>query len=105
MDQPNFAKLTSLHFHAWSKVITIIWILNLQQFISCLAKTNLHVDNLIWSITGPENWDVLFKNTGSRWCYQVHSGYWFSEGEWGMYFGFGSSSALHSFQPSSPNTN
>jgi ribonucleoside-diphosphate reductase subunit M1 len=24
MDQPNFAKLTSLHFHAWSKVITII---------------------------------------------------------------------------------
>jgi hypothetical protein len=24
MDQPNFGKLTSLHFHAWSKVSTLV---------------------------------------------------------------------------------
>lgn len=24
MDQPNFGKLTSLHFYAWSKVLTLV---------------------------------------------------------------------------------
>lgn len=83
MEQPNFGKLTSLHFHAWSKVLLRLCesiFLNSMQpifilYLSCHEKELLSLDCVFARSTskhgfilvdlGPENWDVLSTNTSS----------------------------------------
>ena len=52
--EPNFGKLTSMHFYAWKKVDNLFFDISFTDFL------------------GTKNWNVLFAYKTSCQCYTVH---------------------------------
>jgi len=86
MDQPNFGKLTSLHFHTWSKVIYMAGNCVCSHFhvkisfwkhLKSLAISDYHLT----ASPGAENWHVLLAITSSCRCNSVYCGFKWDQGK------------------------